>query len=209
MALAVAARARLRGRRRHLGPHRRSTTAIQPGAEELRLQPAAVLDHRRAQADRRLQRPVLHRQPGDRRLRRLRRHRRHHAHRPEGAEARRRGRHHQPRVHHRRHPARRRAVRLQRQRRRQGGARRPSRSTRSSSTCRRRSTSAAVEIEGTKVIGQFPADAGGTDRRVRPAVRQGQPARRVRQPRTRGADRERRARHDRADSGCRTTPAPR
>ena len=97
--------------------------AIQPGAEELRLQPAAVLDHRRAQADRRLQRPVLHHQPGGRRLRGLRRRRRHDRRRPEGPEVRRPGRHDEPRVHHRRHPARRGAVRLRRQRRREGGAR--------------------------------------------------------------------------------------
>ena len=40
----------------------------------------------------------------------------------------------------------------------------------------------AVEIEGTKVFGQFPIDAGGAGDELGAAVQQGQPARRVRQP---------------------------
>ena len=54
----------------------------------------------------------------------------------------------------------------------------------------------AVEIEGTKVFGQFPIDAGGAGDELGPAVHQGQPARRVRQPGARRADRQRRAGRD-------------
>ena len=51
-----------------------------------------------------------------------------------------------------------------------------------------------VEIEGSSVVGQFPADAGGTSDQFGMRARTGQPAHRVRRPGDHDAHRERRTR---------------
>ena len=136
--------------------------AIQPGAEELRHEPAAVLHQRRAQGERRHVRPLLHEQPGASSPSTARR--------PQGATTvadlkdvkfgAQAGTTSLAFINDVIKPTPD-AVRLRRQRRRQGRSRgEPDR--------RRRVRPAdgalrdGVEIDGSVVVGQFPASAGGT-----------------------------------------------
>ncbi len=100
--------------------------------EELRRQPAAVHDHRRAQGEHQLLAAVLHEQPGNRRPRRLGGRGSDDDRRPQGPEVRRPGRHHEPGLHQRSDPARPRTCSCTTT---TSAPRRPSRRTRSTPPC--------------------------------------------------------------------------
>ena len=184
-------RARLRGRLGRVGPHglRRGD---RPRPQGLRLQPAAVHDHRGAPAGGRLQRGLLQRAAGRVRPGRLPRRQCRLGGRPRVAEDRRRVGHHQRHLRRRGHQARGRAVHLPGQRRREGRAReRPDRRD------RQRPPDRALHHRRRDRRHQgVRSDRGQRDRGLGPAARQGQPAHRVRRPRAPGAEVVRRARAD-------------
>ena len=115
------------GRRGRVGGHP-VRQVVRAGTTGLRLRDAADLLLRQARRGGRLQRRLLRREPGADREQRLARDRRHHAGRPQGPEARRADRHHQPAGDRRTRAAERRAQRLRRPRpRAEGPQERPDR----------------------------------------------------------------------------------
>ena len=157
--------------------------AIAPGPEGLRLQPAAVLDHRRAQAGRRLLLAVL-RDHADRHHRRdLPRRRRDLDRRPQEVLHRRPDRNHQPRPRWRTSSSPTRQAQV-------------FNSNDDAKLALQNGTVDAIvvdlptafyltgaELDGGKIIGQLPAGRGHDRRPVRPRPRQGQPAHRRASPR--------------------------
>ena len=141
------------------GPGSRSTTRSRR-RRRTRLRHQRVLDHRRAQAGRRLLRAVLRRDPGGHRVQGSKIAGAKTRGRPQGRQARRPGRHDQLPRHHRGDQAADAAAGVQQQRRRQEGPARTARSTVSSWTCRPRSTSPAPRSTTAQIVGQLPQPSG-------------------------------------------------
>ncbi len=148
---------------------------IAPGPKnfDFNLQQFSITDERKQQVDFSL--AVLRGDPGRHHRRGLGRGRRDVDRRPQGPADRRRNRHDEPRRPSRRPSSPPRAPRCSTTTTTPSSPSRAARSTRSSSTCPPRSTSRGVELEGGVIVGQLPA-AGGHQRRVGPAAREGQPA---------------------------------